>query len=117
MFEAEAKGLELLRQSQSFQIPDVKSVGNTMKTHTYSSVFGSWAKSESFWEHFGQLLALLHQKQRSTLVWITTTTSEACPNTIPGLQPLASFILLNAWNPNLGWPANGDSKFKIWMPF
>ncbi|MCB0442364.1 MAG: fructosamine kinase family protein [Alteromonas sp.] len=63
MFEAEAKGLELLRQSQSFQIPDVKSVGEYHEdAYLLLAYLEAGPKSESFWEHFGQLLALLHQK-------------------------------------------------------
>lgn len=66
MFEAEAKGLELLRASQSFIIPKVVKVGKLGK---YSYLLMRYLNSENqkpvFWQDFARNLAKLHHSTSS----------------------------------------------------
>ena len=62
MFEAEANGLEALRNSQSFRIPKVfayEEDGN--KTYLLLEYISKGTVSASFWETFAQHLAKLHK--------------------------------------------------------
>lgn len=66
MFEAEAKGLDLLRENSSFIIPQV--IGQfSDETHQYllMNYIDSGTPSDSFWETFGRNLAELHQSSHS----------------------------------------------------
>lgn len=62
MFEAEAKGLQLLKNTNTFKIPEVISFGKT-ESHTYLLLeyITPEKRSPKFDEKFGGLLAMLHQ--------------------------------------------------------
>lgn len=63
MFVAEAKGLELLRKSASFRIPEVISTGTAGNTSYLLLEYMPPGKSkENFWIKFAENLALLHHK-------------------------------------------------------
>ena len=65
MFEAEAAGLKLLRNSLSIRIPEVFCVG-TAGAHSF--ILMEWIepgrRSHSFWSDFGKKLATLHRSTR-----------------------------------------------------
>lgn len=65
MFEAEAEGLELLKQSGSFRIPKVRSV---VQLDTYQILeleyLATGIPNDDFSEVFGSQLAILHQNQK-----------------------------------------------------
>ena len=62
MFDAEAKGLQLLRDSKSFIVPEVFRVGEIGKySYLMMEYLGHGKKSLDFWENFGQNLAKLHK--------------------------------------------------------
>ncbi len=67
MFEAEKKGLELLRNTNTFTIPEPISLG-TFQSHSFLllSYIESGNRSTSFWEQFGRQLAQLHQHSDAT---------------------------------------------------
>lgn len=62
MFEAEAKGLKLLKNSQTFKIPEVINVGKTER-HSYLVLeyISPGNRSPEFDKNFGVSLAKLHQ--------------------------------------------------------
>ena len=61
MFEAEAKGLEQLRSSQSFRIPEVIKVGTNNKfSYLLMEYLPEGRTSNAFWKDFAQRLAKLH---------------------------------------------------------
>lgn len=61
MFESEAKGLEMLKATNSIYIPEVKLVGNSGK---YSFILMQYVKEstkqKNYWETFAEQLARLH---------------------------------------------------------
>ena len=62
MFDAEAKGLQLLRDSKSFIVPEVFRVGEIGNySYLMMEYLGHGQKSLDFWENFGQNLAKLHK--------------------------------------------------------
>lgn len=63
MFEAEAKGLSMLRQSKSIRIPDVIGVGES-DNHTFIILefLERGRTREKFWEDFGMQLADMHRR-------------------------------------------------------
>ncbi len=62
MFQAEAKGLELLQKSNSFQIPKVKATGEFQnQAYLVLEYIPKGATSSKFWEIFAKEIALLHQ--------------------------------------------------------
>ena len=66
MFEAEAKGLQLLQKSKTFTIPDVFHAG-TFENNSFLllSYVSSGERSSTFWQDFGKQLAVLHQHTHS----------------------------------------------------
>ena len=62
MFEAEAKGLELLALSQSFRIPEVHHWG-TLDAYSYllMEYIPSGDRSPDFWQNFAENLVKLHR--------------------------------------------------------
>ena len=67
MFEAEAKGLGLLRSAQTIYIPEVLDTGEEDNT---SYLLMEWAQGKppptNFWEDFGQALAQLHRQTQNS---------------------------------------------------
>ena len=62
MFKAEANGLQLLRNSQSFRIPEVIATDHIENTSYLLMVFlPEGNKTRNFWHHFASNLAKLHQ--------------------------------------------------------
>ncbi len=62
LFEAEAKGLQLLRQSNTFVIPEVIANGTTKAgTYLLLSYIPDSLKDSNFWKVFGQNLAQMHR--------------------------------------------------------
>lgn len=62
MFEAEAKGLQLLYDTQSFQIPKVHTVGYQENTaYLLMEYLPQGNRDSHFWESFGRNLARLHR--------------------------------------------------------
>lgn len=62
MFDAEAKGLDLLRKHSSFQIPEVLARGEVNDTAYLVMAFISSGKRDpSFWGDFARNLATMHQ--------------------------------------------------------
>ncbi len=67
MFEKEAKGLDLLRESGAIRIPDVIGLGEFDNTSFLIMEFiESATQKPNFWKQFGQQLAQLHQNTNST---------------------------------------------------
>ena len=65
MFSAEAKGLELLRNSKSFRIPEVIEVGIIENTsYLLMEFLEEGNKTKTFWPHFAANLAKLHQNSQ-----------------------------------------------------
>ena len=66
MFKAEAKGLELLRNSKSFRIPEINSTG-TIENNSYllMEFIPEGNKTKTFWLDFAFSLAKLHQNSQS----------------------------------------------------
>jgi protein-ribulosamine 3-kinase len=66
MFEAEAKGLQLLKSANTLHIPEVILVG---ETGSFQFIVLEWIESTSqtkgFWNILGEQLALLHQHSHS----------------------------------------------------
>lgn len=66
MFEAEANGLESLRSSNSFTIPQVMKWGEHNKdAFLILEYVDAGVQDNNFWEQFGEKLALLHQKSEA----------------------------------------------------
>lgn len=62
MFEKEAKGLQLLFDTQTFRIPKVINYGEANGTsYLLLEFIHSTSKKPTFWEDFGRQLAKLHQ--------------------------------------------------------
>lgn len=62
MFEAEAKGLRLLKSTQSFTIPEVINCGETgNQSYLLMEYIAEGPKQPHFWETFGNQLAQLHR--------------------------------------------------------
>ncbi len=64
MFSAEAKGLELLRNSQTVYVPEV--IGHGEASHNSFLVLeyiSTGREQPDFWEHFGRELAKMHYQQ------------------------------------------------------
>ncbi len=62
MFEAEAKGLDALRNSQSFRIPKVFTHGKEgNKSYLLLEYIAKGSPSATFWKSFAQQLAKLHK--------------------------------------------------------
>src|SRR5690554_159107 len=62
MFEKEAKGLQLLFDTQTFRIPKVINYGEANGTsYLLLEFIHSASKKPTFWEDFGRQLAKLHQ--------------------------------------------------------
>lgn len=62
MFQAEARGLQLLKNTQSFRIPEVIAadrVGNT--SYLLMEYLAKGNKTKNFWQHFASSLAELHK--------------------------------------------------------
>lgn len=67
MFKAEHKGLELLRQTNSFIIPKVITHNQVENTaYLLMEYLPSGSKSDLFWINFGEKLARLHKTTSST---------------------------------------------------
>lgn len=67
MFEAEAKGLDFLRSSNSFKIPSVINYGVIENTsYLLLEYIPEGSTSNSFWEQFAENLATLHKTTQST---------------------------------------------------
>lgn len=65
MFTAEAKGLQLLRNSQSFRIPEVIATNHVENTsYLFMEFLPEGNKSKNFWYHFASNLAKLHQNSQ-----------------------------------------------------
>ena len=61
MFEMEARGLDLLRQTETFAVPEVIGFGEQQgRTYLILEYLDSGAPAPDYWEQFGQSLALLH---------------------------------------------------------
>ncbi|GLB49008.1 hypothetical protein Y10_13760 [Neptunitalea sp. Y10] len=66
MFEAESVGLGLLKKTNCIVIPEVYSTGQLESTsYIIMEHIVTESPSSSFWEDFGQQLALLHKKEHS----------------------------------------------------
>lgn len=65
MFESEAKGLELLRNSKSFRIPVIIST-DTVENNSYllMEFLPEGNKTKTFWTNFASYLAKLHQNSQ-----------------------------------------------------
>ena len=62
MFEAEAKGLQLLSNSKSFKIPTVLGFGTIENTsYLLLEYLAEGTKSKDFWQQFAENLARLHK--------------------------------------------------------
>lgn len=62
MFEAEAKGLRFLKNTQTFHIPEVINVSKTEnQSYLLMEYIAEEPKHNDFWETFGNQLAQLHQ--------------------------------------------------------
>ena len=62
MFRAEAQGLEILRNSQSFRIPEVIAIGDFQNTsYLLMEYLPEGKKNKNFWYDFASNLARLHQ--------------------------------------------------------
>jgi fructosamine-3-kinase len=62
MFEAEAKGLQILQEAQEIGIPQVYGVGQKEdKAYLLLEFISSSVQKKGFWEDFGASLACLHQ--------------------------------------------------------
>tara|TARA_R110000851_G_scaffold157058_1_gene299634 strand:- start:7355 stop:8197 length:843 start_codon:yes stop_codon:yes gene_type:complete len=67
MFEAEAKGLDFLRSSNSFKIPSVINYGVIENTsYLLLEYIPEGSTSNSFWEQFAENLATLHKATQPT---------------------------------------------------
>ncbi|NND63902.1 MAG: phosphotransferase [Flavobacteriaceae bacterium] len=65
MFEAEAKGLKSLAQTDTFRIPKVIGTGEVeQSSYLLLEYIAVGSKKEDFWFSFGSNLARLHQKTR-----------------------------------------------------
>ncbi|PSR05177.1 MAG: ketosamine-3-kinase [Bacteroidetes bacterium SW_10_40_5] len=68
MFETEAKGLELLRNTDAIHVPNVVGYGKTQDNRIFLIL--EWTDngrhSRQFWENFATALAELHRNTRST---------------------------------------------------
>jgi fructosamine-3-kinase len=66
MFEAEAKGLAILRKTAEIAVPEVIAYGQSGdKTYLLLEFIESGYSGKNFWEGFGQSLAHLHQHSQS----------------------------------------------------
>lgn len=66
MFSAEARGLELLRNSHTVYVPEVIGHGEAgADSFLVLEYISSDAEQADFWEHFGRELAKMHQQQPS----------------------------------------------------
>lgn len=62
MFEAEAKGLEMLKSAGAIRVPDVVACGKAgSQSFIILEFIDSGARTKTFWEKFGQSLANLHR--------------------------------------------------------
>lgn len=67
MFEAEAKGLELLRKAGTITIPEVFGQGNVDGTdYLIMEYIDSAPKAPQYWQHFGRALAEMHQQSTNS---------------------------------------------------
>ncbi|PKV49566.1 hypothetical protein ATE84_1596 [Aquimarina sp. MAR_2010_214] len=66
MFEAEAKGLQILKNSNTFIIPDTIYFGEFEDVaFLILEYINSGKQADNFWEIFGEQLAILHQQNES----------------------------------------------------
>ncbi|MCS7003787.1 MAG: fructosamine kinase family protein [Cytophagales bacterium] len=66
MFDAEAKGLETLKKTNTFRVPEVIGVGKVVeKSFLLLEYIGFGVKRKDFWEIFGWQLAQLHRNTSS----------------------------------------------------
>ncbi|WP_103072380.1 fructosamine kinase family protein [Aquimarina sediminis] len=66
MFEAEAKGLQILKKTTTFTVPEIILVGAFYDTaFLILEYIASDHKSDDFWSVFGKKLAMLHQNSSS----------------------------------------------------
>ncbi len=67
MFEAESQGLDLLRSTNSFRIPNVIAYGAEEDTsYLLLEYISKGSPSSGFWENFAQKLAILHKTTNET---------------------------------------------------
>jgi fructosamine-3-kinase len=63
LFETEAKGLQLLKENSGFHIPSVVKVDTSENgDFILMEYISSGEKSASYWQKFGEELALMHQQ-------------------------------------------------------
>ena len=67
MFETEARGLDILRETDTFAVPNVVGFGRQQgRDYLILEYLDSGAPAPDYWEQFGQSLALLHAQTRPT---------------------------------------------------
>lgn len=117
MFEAEAKGLELLESSNSFVIPEVMAY-NSVKNQSYllMEYIDSRPKQRDFWKIFSSNLSTLHKTTAPTFGLDHNNYIGSLPQKNNPTQNAPEFYISQRLEPQFEIAINNGHKFKL-SPF
>lgn len=113
MFTAEAKGLQLLRNSKSFKIPKAIASGS-LENHSYliMEYISTRAPKTDFWELFAQNLAKLHRTKAENFGLDHDNFIGSLPQKNNGCATASEFYMSQRLEPQIKMASNNGFEFK-----
>ncbi len=113
IFEVEAKGLQLLKQSESFKIPNVIAEGLFQNTSYLLLEYVSLGnKSNIFWESFAEKLAKLHKTSSEQFGLDHTNYIGSLPQKNEYLSTATEFYISQRLEPQFKMASDNGFHFK-----
>ena len=114
MFETEAKGLTLLQSSQSFRIPQVKTIGRQNDlSYLIMEYLPQGEITDSFWTNFAQNLVQLHSFTGTEFGLDHDNYIGSLPQFNQPSEDAYSFYIQSRLEPQFKWAQNHGFSFSL----